>query len=240
MKLNAKTIVPLVVVLVILGVLVLLASRACNSPAVVSPNTQAAALSNLNLRGGPGTNYPVVGRISEGDTVPVIGRSEDSSWLQIQHEGGTAWITADPKLVKVEGQQISALPVVEAPPLPYDLSNEMVNKVLNQIPMVLHNPQSITCASHGGLNKLIALADGNVIGPHAGDFVYKGDNVLFKYIGGSLVLIKENPIARFDGGAETMPFDKAMQAFQNGDIIWTGQLGQSPGRGVTGCDPAMK
>jgi hypothetical protein len=194
----------------------------------------------LNLRGGPGTDYPVVGKLAEGDTIAITGRNEDSSWLQVESKDGTAWIIADPELVKVEGQEISALPVVENPPLPYDLSNDLVNKVLNQIPMVLHNPQSFTCASHGGLNKLIGLADGNVIGPHAGDFVYKGDNVLFKYAGGSLVLIKENPIARFDGGAETMSFVGAMQAFQKGDIIWTGQLGQAPGRGVTGCDPAMK
>jgi hypothetical protein len=244
---NLKIILPIVVVLVILLILVLLASGACNAPAgtqglLPGSTGTATALSNLNLRSGPGTNYSVVGRLSEGDTVKIIGRNEDSSWLQVESEAGTAWITADPSLVKIEGQELSALPVVEAPPLSYNPSNPMVNMVLNQIPLVLHNPQSFTCASHAGTNNLnlISLAESNVIGPHAGDFVYKGDNVLFKYIGGSLYLIKENPIARFEGGAETLPFDKAMQAFQNGDIVWTGQLGQSPGRGVTGCDPTVK
>ncbi len=249
LRANLKTILPIAVVLVILLILVLLASGTCSAPGgtpgegLLSGSTgTATALSNLNLRGGPGTNYSVIGRLSEGDTVKIIGRNEDSSWLQVESEAGTAWITADPSLVKVEGHELSALPVVEAPPLSYNPSNPRVNMVLNQIPLVLYNAQSFTCASHAGINNLnlIPLAESNVIGPHAGDFVYKGDNVLFKYTGGSLHLIKENPIARFEGGAETLPFDKAMQSFQNGDIVWTGQLGQSPGRGVTGCDPTVK
>jgi hypothetical protein len=183
-----------------------------------------------------------VANVPANSEVTVIGRNEDGTWLQVKSDAAEqVWVTADANLIKIDQTLLSGLPVVEAPALAYDVNNPVVNMVLNQIPFVLHNAQSFTCASHGGLNNLIiSLQENNVIGPHAGDFVMGSDNVLFKQAGGSLVLIRENPIARFEGGAETLPFDQAMQMFQKGQIVWTGTLGQSPGRGVTGCDPAMK
>lgn len=217
-----------------------------SSPVSVLPTpTAEAALSasasaNLNLRGGPGTNYPVVGSLPSGSSVTVVGRNEDSSWLVIETDRSTAWLTSDADLVELEGGTLESLPVVQAPILPYNVNNAQIAQLLNEIPLVLHNPNSFTCVSHAGINNLDALRAGNVIGPHAGDFVYNTDNVLFKYENGALQLIKENPIARFDNGAESLPFDKAMQLFERGEIIWTGRLGESPGRGVTGCDPLVK
>jgi hypothetical protein len=210
------------------------------APAASAQAATAVALSNVNLRGGPGTNYAIVGNLPAEGKLTVVGRNEASTWLAVQTESGQAWITGDPSLVKVEGQTISELPVIESPALAYDPGNANVARLLNEIPLVLHNPGSFTCVSHAGINNLMPLAEGNVIGPHAGDFVMGSDNVLFKYISGSLHLIRENPVARFEGGAETLPFDRAMQMFQNGEIVWTGHLGQAPGRGVTGCDPAIK
>lgn len=211
-----------------------------------TPTTEAAvsvsasASANLNLRGGPGTNYPVIGSLPAGSSVTVVGRNEDSSWLVIEADRSTAWLTSDADLVELGGGTLDSLPVVQAPILPYNVNNPQVAQLLNEIPLVLHNPSSFTCVSHAGINNLSALRAGNVIGPHAGDFVYDNDNVLFKYQNGSLQLIKENPIARFDNGAESLPFDKAMQLVERGEMIWTGRLGESPGRGVTGCDPLIK
>jgi hypothetical protein len=37
----------------------------------------------LNVRGGPGTNYPVVGTLKKGDGVEVVGRSADSKWAKL-------------------------------------------------------------------------------------------------------------------------------------------------------------
>lgn len=253
-----KQTVGIIVALVLIVLLVILfntnACRSVPSPApataeaIASPpaspqaaEVRAAVLNEVNLRGGPGTNYAIVGSVPANSEVTVIGRNKDGTWLQVKSNVAEhVWVTADAALVKIEQAQLAGLPVVEAPTLPYDVNNPKVNDVLTLIPLVLHNSQSFTCASHAGINNLSALQEGNVIGPHAGDFVMGSDNVLFKYSGGSLVLIRENPIARFEGGAESLPFDKAMQMFQKGEIVWTGTLGQSPGRGVTGCDPAMK
>lgn len=209
-----------------------------SSPAVVE--TKASALSNLNLREGPGTNYPVAGSLPAGSSVTVVGRNQDGTWLVVDTGSSTAWLSGDSSLVRLEGAALTDLPFVEAPVLPYNLGNPQIARLLNQIPLVLHNPNGFTCVSHAGINNLMPLREGNVIGPHAGDFVYNHDNVLFKYQNGSLNLIKENPIARFDGGAESLPFSRAMQLVESGEIVWTGTLGQSPGRGVPGCDPAVR
>ncbi len=200
---------------------------------------EVEALTNLNQRQGPGTNYGVVGSLPQGETATAVGRNEDGSWILVRTESGDeVWMSASGEFIQANGD-IMSLAVVEASAPAYDASNPMVNKVLNEIPLVVHHPDSFTCASHGGLNNLEAdVAEGNVIGPHSGDFVYNGNNVLFKKVNGSIVLINENPIARFEGGAETMPLAQALQRFADGQIVWNGTLGDWPARGVTGCDPA--
>lgn len=195
------------------------------------------ALTNLNLRNGPGINYGVAGSLAESAELAVVGRNEDSSWLYVETEDGEeVWLTGDPALVSFDQALVPSLPVVNAPPPAYNANNPMVAKVLNQIPLVVHHDRNISCASHSGLNKLLPeVKEGHVLGPHAGDFVYENNNVLFKISGGSILLIRENPVARFEGGAEFLPLDQALQLFESGDIVWTGDFGQ-PGRGVLGCD----
>lgn len=44
----------------------------------------ATAYQTVNVRSGPGTQFEVVGRLSEGDTVPVLGRESDATrWLYV-------------------------------------------------------------------------------------------------------------------------------------------------------------
>ena len=114
------------------------------------------ALTNLNLRSGPGINYGVAGSLAENAELVVVGRNEDSSWLNVEtDEGNQVWLTGDPSLVKFDQALVTNLPIVEAPPPAYNASNPMVDKVLNQIPLVVHHDRNITCASHSGLNKLL-------------------------------------------------------------------------------------
>ena len=72
-----------------------------------------AAVAGLNVRQGPGTDYPAVGTLLLTDRVPVVGRSADSSWWAIAYAGGTAWTFAE--LTIVEGD-VSQVPLVAAPP----------------------------------------------------------------------------------------------------------------------------
>lgn len=74
-------------------------------------------LQDMNVRGGPGTNYPIVGPGPAGESATVVGRNDDSSWLQIEYPStsGVGWVFA--KLVQVNGNP-EAVAVAEAPPPP--------------------------------------------------------------------------------------------------------------------------
>jgi hypothetical protein len=69
----------------------------------------------INVRSGPGLNYPKVGVLLNRQQVPAIGATPGGSWIQIIYpgvEGGVAWVYAP--LLRVDG----VLPVVEPPPTP--------------------------------------------------------------------------------------------------------------------------
>jgi hypothetical protein len=69
----------------------------------------------INVRSGPGTDYPVVGVLVAGQRVPAFGRSAGGDWVQVSYpgvQGGVAWVYSF--LVTVEG----ALPILEPPPTP--------------------------------------------------------------------------------------------------------------------------
>lgn len=54
----------------------------------------ANALQNANLRGGPGTSFAIVGGLSAGEAVQVIGQNAAGDWLQLRRAGGPAWAAA--------------------------------------------------------------------------------------------------------------------------------------------------
>lgn len=69
----------------------------------------------INVRAGPGTDYPKVGVLLNRQQVPALGATPGGSWVQIVYpgvEGGTAWVYAP--LVRIDG----VLPIVEPPPTP--------------------------------------------------------------------------------------------------------------------------
>ena len=48
----------------------------------------------MNIRGGPGTNYDVVGYATAGEELIVTGKNADETWWRIELEGQNAWIYA--------------------------------------------------------------------------------------------------------------------------------------------------
>lgn len=70
------------------------------------------------LRTGPGIDYPLLAQLGPGIPVAIVGRSEDSSWLEICCVSGqTVWVVATHVRVN---HDISAVPVspVSPPPAP--------------------------------------------------------------------------------------------------------------------------
>ncbi len=74
------------------------------------------ATDTLNVRSGPGTNYPVIGRLAQGDIVLITGRSSDSKWVKIAAQGiEQAWISAQYLVLFVD---LPDIPVAQAPTAP--------------------------------------------------------------------------------------------------------------------------
>jgi PKD repeat protein len=77
----------------------------------------ATAITDLNIRAGPGTVYPVLGVLRAGQSAEVTGVSADGGWWQIQFSGtaeGRGWLTAR----YVTAQNTGNVPVVQSPPPP--------------------------------------------------------------------------------------------------------------------------
>ena len=70
-----------------------------------------------NVRAGPGTAYPRIGQVRQGETYRITGRNEAGDWWQFIFDGQEAWITAS--LVQASGAtQAVALVQVAPPPTP--------------------------------------------------------------------------------------------------------------------------
>ena len=82
----------------------------------------ATALDAINVRSGPGTNYPSYGVAPAGSTAPVVGVSTDGGWWQISVSPdnipeGVAWVSGD----YVSVTDAASVPVVEAPAPPTEI-----------------------------------------------------------------------------------------------------------------------
>jgi uncharacterized protein YraI len=82
-------------------------------------SASATTTAELAVRSGPGGDYPLIGSLPSGTTIPVIGKNADGSWLQVTYEGNTGWISA----AYTETSNLDGVPVVSAPPMPATVSS---------------------------------------------------------------------------------------------------------------------
>ncbi len=82
-------------------------------PATATPILVTAEM--VNVRSGPGTNYPLIGTLSPNNPAKVLGRNAPSTWWQIQlSDGQMGWVSAS----VVQATNVEQVAVVQAPPLP--------------------------------------------------------------------------------------------------------------------------
>ena len=95
----------------------------------------------INLRGGPGTNFAVVGTAAAGESYPVVGRNAASNWLKITlKDGKEAWVAVG--IVQVSGD-VSKLALADAATAP------AATTATNAVPAANAAPAQPTAA--GGL-----------------------------------------------------------------------------------------
>jgi uncharacterized protein YraI len=68
--------------------------------------TSATANVDLNIRSGPGPQYPPVGVIAGGDSVTVDGCIQGSQWCQVSHNGTTGWSYGQYLTTTYQGQTV--------------------------------------------------------------------------------------------------------------------------------------
>lgn len=79
------------------------------------PEARLTASQNVNVRSGPSTAYPAIGRLGAGESFVVTGRNSAGDWLQFDFNGRTGWVTTS--LVTVTGA-MDIVQVAQAPALP--------------------------------------------------------------------------------------------------------------------------
>ncbi len=91
------------------------------APATITPTASIPTLTlkvNANVRGGPGTNYPVIASLEAGAALTAVGRDAAGRWFVISDDsirGGQGWVAGS---VAVYSSDANSLPVVKAPPPP--------------------------------------------------------------------------------------------------------------------------
>ncbi len=83
------------------------AAQSDNSPRLT------VTIEALNARGGPGTTYPVIDLLVQGDEVSVVGHYSVSDWWQVKLlDGRTGWVSGVSTYVQVRGD-ITGLPEID-------------------------------------------------------------------------------------------------------------------------------
>ncbi len=50
---------------------------------------------NLNMRGGPGTDYDKIGQVPASTGVTALGTNEDGSWVVVNYNGTYGWLKTE-------------------------------------------------------------------------------------------------------------------------------------------------
>ncbi|PWJ91449.1 MULTISPECIES: DUF1236 domain-containing protein [Mesorhizobium] len=58
-------------------------------------DTAVSAVTDLNVRAGPGPQYPVIGVLAAGQSATLNGCMENSKWCTIAEAGGQGWVYSD-------------------------------------------------------------------------------------------------------------------------------------------------
>ncbi len=70
----------------------------------------------LNVRSGPTTRHPIVGKVAKGDRLDIIGKNKQGTWWKVKLPNGkTGWVYAE--LVEASGN-LKQVAVASAPPAP--------------------------------------------------------------------------------------------------------------------------
>jgi hypothetical protein len=88
-------------------------------PATPTPASDPAVVvgQNMNVRGGPGTNYSIVGAATAGQRYVITGRNTQGDWWQINFNGRPGWVYG-PLVTAQNTDSVTIAANIPAPPPP--------------------------------------------------------------------------------------------------------------------------
>ncbi len=96
------------------------ATPAMESASVAGKSVPTATIltTALNIRSGPGTIYPALDTLAQGESVEIVGINFTGEWYRVARSGDPiGWISASPKYVETT-PAVMDVPQVVAPPVP--------------------------------------------------------------------------------------------------------------------------
>ena len=90
-------------------------------------SAQATVSQAINVRGGPGTNYPIIGAAQPGTQFTIKGKDPTGAWWQVDYNGQNGWlfgqlVTAQNTDAVAVAQNIPPAPPPTATPIPQPIT----------------------------------------------------------------------------------------------------------------------
>ncbi|MXY95827.1 MAG: SH3 domain-containing protein [Caldilineaceae bacterium SB0670_bin_27] len=160
--------------------------------ATPTPTSQSPTVTisrTMNVRAGPGTNYPVLGQASPGQQFPISGKNPAGGWWQIIYGGQYAWVYS-PLVTATNPELVQVAPVIPTPPpTPVPTATPIPPTPVPPTPV----PQPVTdpCAGIGGDGCKFRLRNTDLRNNGGGElklfvgFVHEGRGDEVQGIGGS-------------------------------------------------------
>ena len=143
----------------------------------------------MNVRAGPGTNYPVVGQASPGERFPISGKNPAGGWWQIIFGGQYAWVYS-PLVTATYPELVQVAPVIPTPP-PTPIPTVTPIPPTPVPPTPVPQPVTDPCAGIGGDGCKFRLRNTDLRNNGGGElklfigFVHEGRGDEIQGIGGS-------------------------------------------------------
>ena len=159
------------------------------TPTATSASPTVSISRVMNVRAGPGTNYPIVGQASPGERYPISGKNPAGGWWQIIFSGQYAWVYS-PLVTATYPELVQVAPVIPTPPpTPVPTATPIPPTPVPPTPV----PQPVTdpCAGIGGDGCKFRLRNTDLRNNGGGElklyvgFVHEGRGDEVQGIGGS-------------------------------------------------------
>lgn len=106
-------------------------------------DTPVSAVTDLNVRAGPGPQYPVIGVLAAGQSATLNGCIENSKWCTIAEANGQGWVYSDYVTADFGGNAVvltrrpadAGITVVEAPEDSNDYPDTYTGAIIAAEPM---------------------------------------------------------------------------------------------------------